>query len=96
MKIPQEHAVEYQRRHDEIWPELVEAIREAGISDYSIFYDEDTGFLFAYLTLSEDHQMDTLADKAIVQKWWRSNEDIQIYENGQPYMRELKEVFHMD
>jgi L-rhamnose mutarotase len=28
---------EYQRRHDEIWPELVEAIQEAGIRNYTLF-----------------------------------------------------------
>jgi L-rhamnose mutarotase len=28
---------EYKRRHDEIWPELVEAIQEAGIRNYSLF-----------------------------------------------------------
>jgi L-rhamnose mutarotase len=28
---------EYKRRHEEIWPEMVEALRSAGISNYSIF-----------------------------------------------------------
>jgi L-rhamnose mutarotase len=28
---------EYQRRHDEIWPELVEAIRDAGVRNYTLF-----------------------------------------------------------
>ena len=28
---------EYKRRHDEIWPELVEAIQQAGIRNYSLF-----------------------------------------------------------
>jgi L-rhamnose mutarotase len=28
---------EYKRRHDEIWPELVAAIKDAGISNYSLF-----------------------------------------------------------
>ena len=28
---------EYKRRHDDIWPEMVEALRSAGISNYSIF-----------------------------------------------------------
>ena len=28
---------EYKRRHDEIWPELVEAIRESGIRNYTLF-----------------------------------------------------------
>ena len=28
---------EYKRRHDEIWPELVTVIEEAGVSNYSLF-----------------------------------------------------------
>lgn len=28
---------EYRRRHDEIWPETVETLKEAGIHNYSIF-----------------------------------------------------------
>jgi L-rhamnose mutarotase len=28
---------EYKRRHDEIWPELVEAIQQAGIRNYTLF-----------------------------------------------------------
>ena len=39
-------AEEYKRRHDEIWPELVDLLHEAGVSDYSIFLDEDTNTLF--------------------------------------------------
>ena len=33
---------EYERRHAAIWPELVEMIKEQGVSDYSIFWDKDT------------------------------------------------------
>jgi L-rhamnose mutarotase len=28
---------EYKRRHDEIWPEMTEALRDAGIRNYNIF-----------------------------------------------------------
>lgn len=28
---------EYKRRHDEIWPELVAAIKDGGLSNYSLF-----------------------------------------------------------
>ena len=28
---------EYRRRHEEIWPKMVEALRSAGIRNYSIF-----------------------------------------------------------
>ena len=95
MKIQPEYVGEYKRRHDEIWSELVKAHRDVGISNYSIFFDEDTGLLFAYLILSDDHQMDTMGEMEIVQKWWKMNQDIQIYEGNKPYIRELKEVFHM-
>ena len=40
---------EYRRRHDALWPELAELLREAGISDYSIFLDETSNVLFAVL-----------------------------------------------
>ena len=33
---------EYQRRHDEIWPELVAELKAAGLSNYSLFRDTDT------------------------------------------------------
>ena len=28
---------EYKRRHDEIWPEMVQALHDSGISNYTIF-----------------------------------------------------------
>jgi L-rhamnose mutarotase len=31
------YEVEYLKRHDEIWPEMLEALRAAGISNYNIF-----------------------------------------------------------
>ena len=31
------HEEEYKRRHDEIWPEMLGALKEAGIRNYSIF-----------------------------------------------------------
>lgn len=37
---------EYQRRHAEIWPEMVKVLKEAGICNYSIFYCKDE--LFGY------------------------------------------------
>ena len=37
---------EYQRRHNEIWPEMVEVLKAAGICNYSIFYVN--GELFGY------------------------------------------------
>lgn len=38
---------EYNKRNDEIWPELSRALHDAGISDYAIFLDEESLSLFA-------------------------------------------------
>ena len=32
---------EYRRRHDEIWPELLDLLRDTGVRDYSIYLDEE-------------------------------------------------------
>lgn len=37
---------EYIKRHDQIWPEIAELIKKSGVSDYSIFLDEETNILF--------------------------------------------------
>ena len=39
MQLKLGHEVEYQRRHDAIWPELLELLKNAGISNYSIHLD---------------------------------------------------------
>jgi L-rhamnose mutarotase len=51
---------EYKRRHDEIWPELLVLLKEAGISDYSIFLDDESEVLFGVLWREIDHKMDDL------------------------------------
>ena len=90
-------AEEYRRRHDRIWPELVELLRAAGVSDYSIFLDEETNILFAVLHRSEGHRMDTLPEAATMQRWWRHMADImETNADGSPRQSALAPMFHMD
>lgn len=44
---------EYRRRHDEIWPELVELLTSYGISNYDIYLHENSGYLFASYEIDE-------------------------------------------
>lgn len=96
MHIPPEHLAEYKKRHDEIWPDLVAALKQAGISDYSIFFDQPTGDLFAIMKLDDNHQLERLGEMEIMKKWWASNTDIQTYDGERPFARQLDEVFHLD
>jgi L-rhamnose mutarotase len=95
MNIPLEHAAEYKLRHDAIWPELVRTLQEAGVFDYTIYLDEETGILFATMKLEENNQLEALAEKEIVKKWWAFFADIMTYEDGRPMVRPLREVFHL-
>ena len=66
MKLKPGVAAEYRRRHDEIWPELAAELQAAGVSDYSIFLDEETLTLFAVQKLSDQHTAADLPRSPIV------------------------------
>ena len=53
MKLKPGVVAEYKKRHDEIWPALAAELKAAGVSDYSIFLDEETLTLFAVQKLSD-------------------------------------------
>lgn len=61
---------EYKRRHDEIWPELKQALFDAGVLDYRIFLDEDSDHLFAVMVRRRDHTLASLRDSEINRRWW--------------------------
>jgi L-rhamnose mutarotase len=87
---------EYRKRHDEIWPELVKLLTEAGISNYSIHLDEETNILFGYLERADDHRMDDLPNHPVMKKWWAHMKDIMAYNSdGTPVAIGLEEVFYM-
>ncbi len=87
---------DYKARHDAIWPELVALLKEAGISDYSIHLDEDTGILFGVLWRTEDHGMGRLPEHDIMQRWWAHMADImETHDDNAPVVTPLTPVFHM-
>ena len=85
------------KRHDEIWPELVEELKHSGISDYSIFFDAETHILFAVQKQADGHEPDDNSVSAIVQKWWEMMADIMdTNPDASPVAKPLIEVFHID
>lgn len=90
-------AAEYQRRHDAIWPELVELLHEAGISDYSIYLDEASNTLFAVLWRRQDHKMADLPHHPVMRKWWAYMADLMVVQpDNAPVTGSLRPVFHLD
>ena len=97
MKLKPGCEAEYQRRHDEIWTELSKALKDAGVSDYSIFLDEETLTLFAVQKLGANHIAAALPNLPIVRKWWDSMAPLmEVHPDNSPICKPLKEVFHLD
>jgi L-rhamnose mutarotase len=95
MKLKPGFEKEYQRRHDEIWPELSRELTRAGVYDYSIFLDEETHTLFAVQKLAEDNTADQLPHHPVVRKWWDYMADImEVNADNSPVSIPLVEVFH--
>jgi len=87
---------EYKKRHDEIWPELQQLLKQSGISEYSIFLDEETNSLFGVLNITDPKSMDTLPHQEVMQRWWKHMADImESNPDNSPVSIPLKEVFYL-
>jgi len=96
MKLYPGQEAEYRRRHDEIWPELIDLLQQSGVSDYSIWLDEDTHILFGTLTRTKTHGMAALPDHPVMKKWWAHMADImETNADNSPISIDLKPVFRM-
>jgi len=96
MKLKPGYEEEYKRRHDAIWPELEAVLSEAGISDYSIFLDEETLTLFAVQKRTDAYREEAITSHPVVRKWWDYMQDImETHPDHHPVTTPLKEVFHL-
>jgi L-rhamnose mutarotase len=88
---------EYKRRHDEIWPELVDAIKDAGFANYSLFRRGTQ--IVAYVECHPDVEtaFAKLGPMDVNARWSKWFEDIIVSltdENGELYR--VEEVWHLD
>lgn len=96
MKLKPGKKEEYRRRHAAIWPELVNLLHETGVSEYSIFLDEETNTLFAFQLQDGNKSSQDLGDNPVVQKWWAYMADIMdTNPDNSPVSIPLEEVFYM-
>ncbi|NDP21085.1 MAG: L-rhamnose mutarotase [Paludibacter sp.] len=87
---------EYTKRHKEIWPELKKLLQDAGVSDYSIFWDKETNVLFA-VQKNSGVGSQNLSETEIVKRWWKFMSDImETNPDNSPISIELDELFYME
>lgn len=97
MKLFAGQTAEYKKRHDEIWPELVASLKQTGISNYSIFLDEETNSLFGVMEVADQQTLDKLPENPVMQKWWAYMGDIMASNpDNSPVSIQLREVFFLE
>ena len=88
---------EYIKRHNEIWPEMVKLLKDAGICNYSIWISGDNVFGYYECSKGVDFATKTQANSPIVDKWNEYMKDVMEMEmdpvtGAQPH---LEEVFYL-
>lgn len=96
MRLKPGVAAEYEQRHDALWPDLGAALKQAGISDYSIFLAPDDVTLFAVLWRTTDHGMAALPEADVMKRWWAFMADLMdTHADHSPVVTPLRQVFHL-
>ena len=96
MKLKPGCKEEYLKRHQQIWPELAALLKANGISDYTIFLDEETELLFAVQQQNGQSSQD-LGNTEIVKKWWAYMAELmETNADLSPVAVPLSKVFHLE
>ena len=97
MKLYPGFAEEYEKRHNELWPEMADMIHEYGGHNYSIFIDEETNILFGYIELDDPERYNESANTEICKKWWDFMASVmETNEDNSPVSVDLPCAFHLD
>jgi L-rhamnose mutarotase len=98
LKVRQERVDEYKEKHRSVWREMLEALRETGWHNYSLFLRED-GLLVGYFETPDLRAaLDGMAARDVNERWQREMapffEDLQGRRPDEGFQR-LEEVFHL-
>ena len=99
LKVRPELVDDYRSKHEDVWPEMLDALRRTGWRNYSLFMRED-GTLFGYFETTSSFQdaLDGMAAEPVNARWQAL---MAPYFEGSgaaadSMMTQLDEVFHLD
>jgi L-rhamnose mutarotase len=100
LKVKEEKLDEYIKHHEQVWPEMLAALRQAGWHNYSLFVRED-GLLFGYFETPDSLEA-AQAKMAATEINTRWQEFMAPYfesannERADEMFVQLREVFHLE
>ena len=93
---------EYKRIHEAVWPEVLKAIADSNIRNYTIFLKEPENMLFAYWEYHGDDfaaDMMNMGQAPRMMEWWAITDPMQVplgtRKDGE-WWAEMENVFHAD
>lgn len=97
MKLKPGCEEEYRRRHAALWPEMKDLLKKSAVGNYSIFYDSETGTLFAYQEVLGARSSQELGADPVLKKWWHYMSDImEVNEDESPVSVDLRQLFFLE
>lgn len=98
MQLLEGYEDEYKKRHDDIWPELVELLKLYGISDYSISLEPNTLQLFGVFRAAQDFDSEGLKRQPVMLRWWESMSPLMMtqVDSHEPMVIPLTPLFYME
>jgi len=99
LKVKPELIPEYRRRHEEVWPEMLDALNRTGWHNYTLFIRSD-GTLFGYFETPDAFAaaLEGMSREEVNDRW--QAEMAPFFEGtgeaADAMMEELVEVFHLD
>lgn len=97
-KVRQERLAEYKEHHKHVWPEMLEALRQAGWHNYTLFARAD-GLIFGYFETEESFAaaQEKMAAKEVNTRWQEFMAPfIETGARPDESFVELEEYFHLD
>lgn len=98
MQVKPDRLVEYAEHHAAVWPEMLEAIADAGRHNYSLFLSPD-GLLIGYYETDDDEAAQrALAADPRTAAWEAKMADFFVASTGRPDQEapRLSEVFNLE
>lgn len=102
IRVKPEVLDEYRRIHNAVWPEILQAIHDANIRNYTIFLKEPENYLIAYWEyIGADYKadMEKIRHAPRMQEWWDITDPMQVpFEKRKPgeWWASMEDVFHTD
>ncbi len=99
LHVKKDRLEEYKERHKAVWPEMLQALRETGWHNYSLFLRED-GMLIGYLETPDFQKaVEGMGQREVNERWQREMKEFFEDPEGRPADRQMApipEVFHLD